>query len=91
MGAQKNRLIEMVLLSTNNICFGWKIRKLFFCYALLTKVLLVSSLRAVEIPCPTCPTWSHFIQDKLKISIYLSLDKCKICYKVNKILYFIFD
>ena len=25
--------------------------------------------RAVEIPCPTCPTWSHFIQDKLKISI----------------------
>ena len=45
---------------------------------------------AVEIPCPTCPTWSHFIQDKLKISIYLSLDKCKICYKVNKILYFIF-
>ena len=46
--------------------------------------------RAVEIPCPACPTWSHFIQDKLKISIYLSLDKCKICYKVNKILYFIF-
>ena len=31
--------------------------------------------RAVEMPCPTCPTWSHFIQDKLKISIYLSLDK----------------
>ena len=30
---------------------------------------------AVEIPCLTCPTWSHFIQDKLKISIYLSLDK----------------
>ena len=25
--------------------------------------------RAVEVPCPTCPTWSHFIQDKLKISI----------------------
>ena len=39
---------------------------------------------------PTCPTWAHFIQDKLKISIYLSLDKCKICYKVNKILYIIF-
>ena len=35
--------------------------------------------RAVEIPCPTCPTWSHFIQDKLKISLYLSLDKHKIC------------
>ena len=31
--------------------------------------------RAVEILCPTCPTWSHFIQDNLKISIYLSLDK----------------
>ena len=28
--------------------------------------------RTVEIP---CPTWSHFIQDKSKISIYLSLDK----------------
>ena len=38
--------------------------------------------RAVEIPYPTCTTWSHFIQDKLKISIYLSLDKLKICYKV---------
>ena len=32
--------------------------------------------RAVEIPCPTCPTWSHFLQDKLKISIYLSKYKC---------------
>ena len=30
---------------------------------------------------PFCPTWSHFIQDKLKISLYLSLDKCKICIK----------
>ena len=27
------------------------------------------------------PTWSHFIQDKLKISIYLSLDKYK-CMKL---------
>ena len=26
--------------------------------------------RAVELPCPTCPTWSHSIQDKLKISIF---------------------
>ena len=24
-------------------------------------------IRAVEIPCPTCLTWSHFTQDKLKI------------------------
>ena len=31
--------------------------------------------RAVEISCLTCPTRSHFIQDKSKISIYLSLDK----------------
>ena len=30
MGAQKNRLIETVLLSTHNICFGWEIRKLNF-------------------------------------------------------------
>ena len=35
----------------------------------------------MEIPCLTCPTWSHFIQDKLKISIYLSLDKYK-CIKL---------
>ena len=39
MGAQKNRLIETVLLSTHNICFGCEIRKLNFRYALLTKVL----------------------------------------------------
>ena len=58
--------------------------------AILLVALINRGNRAVEIPCPTCPTWSHFIQDKLKISIYLSLDKCKICYKVNKILYFIF-
>ena len=35
----KNRLIETVLLSTHNICFGGEIRKLIFWYALLTKVL----------------------------------------------------
>ena len=28
-GAQKNSLIETVLLSTHNICFGWEIRKQF--------------------------------------------------------------
>ena len=37
--AQKNNLIETVLLSTHNICFGWEIRKLNFRNALLTKVL----------------------------------------------------
>ena len=40
MGAQKNRLNETVLLSNHNIFFIWEIRKLFFCYALLTKGLL---------------------------------------------------
>ena len=30
LGAQKNRLIETVLLSTHNIWFGWELRKLFF-------------------------------------------------------------
>ena len=30
LDAQKNRLIETVLLSTHNICFGLEIRKLFF-------------------------------------------------------------
>ena len=39
LGAQKNRLIETLLLGTHNICFGWEIRKLNFRYALLTKVL----------------------------------------------------
>ena len=59
-------------------------------HVILSYLFFISKDRAVEIPCPTCPTWSHFIQDKLKISIYLSLDKSKIYYKVNKILYFIF-
>ena len=37
----------------------------------------------------SCPTWPHFIQDKLKISIYLSLGKYK-CIKLSyTILYFI--
>ena len=30
LGAQKNRLIETVLLSTHNICFGWEIKKINF-------------------------------------------------------------
>ena len=41
LGAQKNRLIETVLLSTHNICFGWEIRKLNFRYTLLTIVLAI--------------------------------------------------
>ena len=34
-----NGLVEAVLLSAHNICFGREIRKIFFCYALLNKVL----------------------------------------------------
>ena len=36
LGAQKNCLIETVLLSTHNICFGGEIRKIIFQYALLS-------------------------------------------------------
>ena len=39
LGAQKNRPIETVALSTHNICFGWEIRKLIFIYALLSSDL----------------------------------------------------
>ena len=39
MGAQKNRLIETVLLSTHNICFGKEIKKIVFQYSLLSGAL----------------------------------------------------
>ena len=42
-GAQKKRLIETVVLSTNNISFGWEIRKINFSYALLSGSLIFSS------------------------------------------------
>ena len=41
LDAQKNHLIETILLSTQNICFGREIRKLFFRYTLLSKGLNV--------------------------------------------------
>ena len=41
LGAQKNHLIEVFFLSAHNICFGWEIRKINFCYAFLTKVLML--------------------------------------------------
>ena len=44
LGAQKNHLIETVLLNTHNICFGWEIRKLFFRYAPLTKVIFLNGV-----------------------------------------------
>ena len=40
----KEPVIQMVLLSTHNICFGWERRKLFFCDTLLTKSLGNSQL-----------------------------------------------
>ena len=43
-------------------------------FVLITGCSLKYKDRGVEILCPTCPTWSHFIQDKLEISIYLSRD-----------------
>ena len=42
MGAQMHRLIEVVLLSTHNVCFGQEIRKLIFWYA--SKVLFFNVL-----------------------------------------------
>ena len=36
MGAQMNRLIETVLLSTHNICFELEIRNFIFDYVLLS-------------------------------------------------------
>ena len=36
LGAQKNRFMEMVLLSTHNICFGWEIIKIIISYTLLS-------------------------------------------------------
>ena len=39
LAAQKNHLIETVLLSTHNICFGREIGKLIFWYVHLTKCL----------------------------------------------------
>ena len=36
MGAQKNRLMETVLLNTHNICFGWETTESFFIYTLLS-------------------------------------------------------
>ena len=40
LGAQKNCLIETVLLSTYNICLGWEIRKTIFIYTLLSGGLI---------------------------------------------------
>ena len=44
LGEHKKRLIETFLLSTHNICFGSEIRKLYFCYTLLTKGLSINGI-----------------------------------------------
>ena len=72
-------------MSRSGVHWNEKIRRV---YSYLAMDYLVEhnhfvKIRAVEIPCLTCPTWSYFIQDKLKISIYLSLDKYK-CIKLIK-------
>ena len=56
LGAQKNRLIETVLLSTHNICFGWEARKLkgFFyskIYNLLLSILIETVLLSTHNIC----------------------------------------
>ena len=40
MDAQKNRLIEMVILSTQNICFGWEIRIRIFIFIVIFEAWL---------------------------------------------------
>ena len=39
-----------ISLSTHNICFGWEITKLNFCYALLTKVLFAYQISILIMP-----------------------------------------
>ena len=46
MGAQKNCLFETVLSSTQNICFGWGIRKIIFNY---TYVVIISKKNSVKL------------------------------------------
>ena len=41
LGAQTNRHIETVLLSTHYICFGWEIKKIVFQYTLLSEGLFI--------------------------------------------------
>ena len=68
LGAQKNRLIETVLLSTHNICFGWEIRKLNFCYALLTKVLYIC-IYTMHNKFSNCFVWVSPSTSELKVNL----------------------
>ena len=85
-------LYVLILLRCHFPCYGTQVLQLSNMILQWNTCIIFANIstRAVEIPCPTCPTWSHFVQDKLKISIYLSLDKCGVCIKLIKTLYFTF-
>ena len=79
---------QIISASTREFCtFTYKQQRLrracIYAKSLQSHCSSYTQCRAVEIPCPTCPTWSHFIQDKLKISMYLSLDKYKLKMLIN--------
>ena len=54
LGAEKNRLIEMVILSTHNICFGKEIRKIIIKYKFLSGGIGIHMLIGVF----SCLIWS---------------------------------
>ena len=62
MSAQKNHLIEAVVLTTYNICFGLEMRKLIFDYTLLTRDLA----QWLNLLCIWFPDWSK-LPAELKI------------------------
>ena len=60
VGAQKNRLIETVLLSTHNIYFAWEIRKLFRKYYLSSGALHSYALITTDKACPNADYFNYF-------------------------------
>ena len=77
-GCSKNHLIEMVLLSTHNICFGWEIRKLNFRYTLITKVL--KECMIIKYKKNLMHYWA-----RLGITIFENYQICLNCYSLNNI------
>ena len=57
-GPPTPHLIEMVLLSTHNICFGWEIKKIIFQYALLSGGLVRGLTKSIWWPSPL--PWSSY-------------------------------
>ena len=87
LGFQKNRLIETVLLSTHNMCFGWEIKKIIF-------QLHTLSLRpALSMPIFPKISWQRSLKYKI-LKIYMIVlfcitiqDKgkmCETCAKLQK-------